>query len=262
MATLIAPSPTIKSDDRFFLISSIVMAIVIVAGFSTQFAMGRSTFGAPLIVHIHAVAFMGWVALYVTQTAFAATGSMALHRRLGWIGAGWMAAMVPLGIAVTVLMARRGQTPFFFQPAYFLIMNPLSVLCFAGLTTAAIVKRRETGWHRRLHFCGMSVLLGPAFGRLLPMPFLPPYAGDVVFASLMLFPIAGVVADLRRSGRVHPAWWWGIGTLLATHLAITVLTFSPIGPAIYAAVTAGSPGAALSPLEFPPPPPDPLITGR
>jgi hypothetical protein len=261
MATIIQPQSRGGADHRFFMIGAIVMALIVVAGFSVQAALGRSTFAAPLLVHVHAVVFMGWVAFYVLQNALVATGSVALHKKLGWIGLGWMLAMVVLGIWITVSMVRRGAVPFFFEPAYFLIMNPVSVLTFAGLTTAAIVMRRRTDWHRRLHFCGMAMLTGPAFGRLLPMPFLIPWAGHAVFAALVILPLVGVIADIRRSGRAHPAWVWGIGTLVFAEILMTVLSYSAPGLVIYQFVTAGSPGAAIDPLVFPPWPVGPLITG-
>ena len=263
MATL-AQFPIAKPEgkERFFLYSAILMALLIFAAFSNQVAMGRSTFHSPLLLHAHAVIFMGWVVLYVMQNAFVATDNLALHRRLGWIGAGWMVAMVLLGCAVTVAMVRRGQVPFFFRPLQFLVFDPIAIFTFAGLTAAAIVMRRRTDWHRRLHFCGMSVLLGPAFGRLLPLPLLTPWAYEATFAALMLFPAAGVVADVRRSGHVHPAWLWGIGTMLGSLLLLEAVTYSPLGDAIYRGVTAGSPGADVAPLAFPPPPDGPQITGR
>jgi hypothetical protein len=263
MATL-ADKPTmpVASDERFFVRGAIAMAVVIVAGFSTQLAMGRSTFASPPIVHAHAIVFMGWVTIYVLQNIFVATDRMALHRRLGWIAAGWMVPMLVLGFIVTVAMARRGQVPFFFRPLHFLVFDPVSLLAFCGLTTAAIVLRGKTDWHRRLHFCGMSMLLGPGFGRLLPLPLLAPYAWEATFAAAMIFPIAGVVADTRRRGRAHPAWRWGIGAMLGTFVLIEALTYSPVGTALYEAATRDSPGAAVPPLEFAPPPTGPLMTGR
>ena len=254
-------APTV-GDERFFLRGAIVMAITIVAAFSFQYLMGRSTFASPLRVHLHAWAFMGWVAIYVAQNVFVATDRMALHRRLGWIAAGWMVPMIVMGFVVTVTMVRHGAVPFFFRPLQFLIFDPLTVLTFAGLTTAAIVLRRRTEWHRRLHFCGMSMLLGPAFGRLLPLPLLQPWAWEWAFAATMLFPLAGVWADLRRSGRVHPAWGYGIATMVGAFVLIEAITYSPVGTSIYHAVTNGSPGASVQPLEFAPPPAGPLMTGR
>lgn len=250
------------TSDRFFLYSAIAMTVIIIAGFSIQLAMGRSTFDAPLLVHAHAIVFMGWVAINLLQNVFVATGQRALHRRLGWLATGWIAAMVVLGVWITVAMVRRGQAPFFFQPAHFLVFNPLSLLSFVGLTAAAIRLRHRTQWHRRLHFCAMATLLGPAFGRLLPMPLLAPWSFEATFAAVMIFPLIGVVADLRRDGTVHPAWRWGIGAMVATMVAVQAIAYGPIGGSLYRAVTAGSPGADVAPLEFGSPPAAGPVTGR
>ena len=263
MATLAQPqlAPSV-GDERFFLRSAIIIAAIIVAGFSFQLAMGRSTFASPVRVHVHAVLFMGWVAIYLTQNVLVATGRIHLHRRLGWVAAGWMVAMVVSGFVVTVAMVRAGTVPFFFQPLHFLIFDPVAVLTFGGLTTAAILLRRRTEWHRRLHFCGMAILLAPAFGRLLPLPLLQPWAWEATYAVILLFPLAGAWADIRRGGRVHPAWKWGIAAIGGSLLLTQAITYSPVGTAIYAKVTEGSRGAAVPPLEFQPPPEGPLMTGR
>lgn len=263
MATRAHRLPTTASgDDRFFLLSAIAMALVIVAGFSLQLVAGRSSFASPPLVHLHGLVFMGWVALYVGQTALVSTGNSALHRRLGWLGAGWIVVMVVLGIAVTVAMARRGQVPFFFLPIQFLTFDVLGVITFAGLTIAAIHHRRRTDWHRRLHYCGMAVLLGPAFGRLLPMPLLAPWAWEATVVATLTVATAGAASDLGRRGRIHRAWGWGIGTMLALLVAVEVITYTPVGDMVYAAATAGSPGAALDPRAFPPPPTMGRVTGR
>ncbi|OYY91577.1 MAG: hypothetical protein B7Y45_02590 [Sphingomonas sp. 28-66-16] len=232
-----------------------VMAGIIVAGFGLNLAMGRSSFARPLLVHAHAVVFMGWVVLYVLQNWFATQGPMALHRRLGWVAIGWLGAMIYLGTAVTVALVQAGRAPFFFQPLHFLVFDPGTLLGATGLILAGITVRRHTGWHRRLNYCGMSILIGPGFGRLLPMPFLIPWAYQLTFLCVLMLPIIGIIADWRRDGRVHPAWWWGLGAIIADDLLIDLVTFSPLGLAIYQAVTAGTPGAAMAPLAFPPFPP-------
>jgi hypothetical protein len=249
--------PPDKRDDRFFLGAAIAMAVVLVAGFSVQLAMGRSSFSAPLIVHAHAFVFMGWLGIYLLQNFFVVAGRTALHRRLGWIGAGWIVAMLVLGCAVTVGMARRGEIPFFFRPLQFLVFDILSLVAFVGLTTAAIALRRQTGWHRRLHFCAMAILLGPGLGRLLPMPLLTPWAWEATFVVSLIFPLAGMWADHRRSGRVHPAWSRGVAAMFGLLLVVEAVTYSPLGAALYRAAVAGSPGAAVAPLAFPPPPGQP-----
>ena len=263
MATLARPrlAPDV-GDERFFLRGAIIMTLLIIAGFSLQLAMGRSSFASPLRVHLHAFLFMGWVAIYLLQNIFVATGRMQLHRKLGWIAAFWMIAMVVMGCVVTAAMVRAGHVPFFFTPLQFLIFDPMTVFTFAGLTGAAIVNRHRTEWHRRLHFCGMSLLLGPAFGRLLPLPLLQPWAYEATFIAILFFPLAGMLADVRRSGAIHPAWKWGVGVIFASFLLTEAITFSPLGTAIYDRVTAGSPGASLPPLAFGTPPVGPRMTGR
>lgn len=263
MATLardpLAPS---VGDERFFLRGAIIMAAIIVAGFSIHLAMGRSTFASPVRVHAHAILFMGWVAIYLMQNIFVATGRIGLHRRLGWLAAIWVLPMVVSGFVVTVARVRDGTVPFFFQPLQFLIFDPVAILTFAGLTVAAILLRRRTEWHRRLHFCGMTILLAPAFGRLLPLPLLQPWAWEAAFAVTLLFPIVGAWSDVRRQGRVHPAWNWGIAAILASFALTQAITYSPLGTSIYDTITEGYPGAAVEPLDFAPPPVGGQITGR
>src|SRR3954471_24043598 len=160
MATLIdRPVAARLGDERFFLGVAIVMTLVIIAGFSTQLAMGRSTFYSPPLVHAHAIMFMGWVTIYLLQNIFAASGRMAIHRRLGWVAAGWMVPMIILAFGVTLALVRRGQVPYFFRPLHFLLFDPVAVLTFAALTGSAILLRSKTEWHRRLHLCGMAMLM-------------------------------------------------------------------------------------------------------
>lgn len=257
MATLAEPRPGYGSDDRFFLTMAIIMALTLVAGFSVQLAVGRSSFGAPPHVHVHAIVFFGWVVLYVLQNVLVTRGSIGLHRTLGWIGAGWALAMIGVGLYTNVSLVQQARVPFFFTPSYFFLMDSLTLLGFAGLTAAAIARRKQTDWHRRLHYCGMALLTGPGLGRLLPMPFLIPLAGPVMFAATMLFPLIGIVADLRRRRGVHPAWWVGLSVMAVTAVATSLISASPLGVGIYNAATAGSPGAGVPPLEYPPFPPMP-----
>lgn len=252
MATLAPHAPRFaRDDDRFFLISAFVMALTIIAGFSLQFAAGRSSFSAPPLVHAHALVFMGWVAIYLSQSVLATSGGLRLHRRLGWLATLWMVPMLFLGCAVTLALVRAGRVPFFFTPLQFIALDIFSLFAFVGLMIAGIVNRRRTDWHRRLNFCAMTLLLGPGVGRLLPMPFLIPYAFEATMIAIILFPVAGMIADIRRAGKIHPAWQWGIAVILG-HAAVTeVFTHTDVGVPFYRAVTAGTPGAAVAPNDLP-----------
>ena len=267
MAAIAEPLPSFSGpDDRgFFMGGAIAMAVTIAAGFSLNLAMGRSSFGSPPLVHAHAVAFMGWVVIYLTQNILVASGNVTLHRRLGWLAAGWVVLMLVLGCAVTAFDVRVVHVPFFFRPGQFLIFDPLTLFAFAGLTYAAIALRRRTDWHRRLHFSGMALMVGPGFGRLLPMPLLTPWAWEASLAACLVFPLAGMASDLRRSGRVHPAWLCGLAVTFGVLIGTEAITYSPVGTALYNAVAAGSKGAAVAPLTFglpPGPPPAAKTTSR
>jgi len=237
-----------------FLWGGIAMVLVLVAGFSMQLAAGRSSFGAPLYVHAHALTFFGWAMLYLTQTLLATSGNIALHKRLGWIAAAWIPLMVVVGTMVVYLSLRRGHTAPFFTPAYFTVMAPMTVYAFAGMATAAIMLRRRTDWHKRLQFCAMAGLMGPGFGRILPMPLVMPHAPLVETVSILFIPVVAAAMDWRRTGQLHRAWLWGIGALVVVRIVVDLLGASPIAGELHAWITAGSPGAALPPFAYPPMP--------
>lgn len=258
MATIAQkPIEPAAGNERFFLNAAILMTIIVVAGFSNQYLAGRSTFAAPIRVHIHAFFFMGWIGIYLLQNIFVATDHMALHRRLGWLAAFWIVPMVVMGCWVTVVLVRDGNAPFFFRPLQFLVLDPMTVFAFSGLTIAAVRLRRRTEWHRRLHFSAMSILIGPGVARLVPMPLLQPWAWETTWSLCLLFPLVGVCADIRRTGHAHPAWRYGIATMVAVLVLTEGVTYSPVGTSIYRLVVRGSPGAAVDPLGFGTPPPGP-----
>lgn len=241
---------------------AIAMALVIVAGFSMQFVMGRSTFASPLVVHAHALTFMGWVAIFTVQATLGARGMIEQHRKLGRIAVPWLALMVVMGFVVTLRMVRNGNVPFFFRPQHFLIFDQLNVVVFALFVLFAVSMRHRTDWHSRLQLGAMALLMGPAFGRLLPMPLLAPHAYEAAGAACALFPLIGAGIDFRRSGRVHPAWLVTLGVLAAMIMLGDAMTYSTLGDRLYQLATAGSPGAEVPGLEFGTPPSGGLITGR
>jgi len=245
MATIVRPAKSIIERERtFFFIMAIAMAFVLVAGFSFNLVAGRSSFARPLIFHAHAVVYFGWVVLFVLQNGLVATGSIALHRRLGLLALGWIPVMVVLGIAMTLNSVRTQGGPPFFDMNEFLFGNALGILAFAGIALGGIAMRKRSDWHRRLMFCAMASITGPGFGRLLPMPFLIPWGwwlASVVFP--LIFPIIGMIADKRRNGIVHKAWFVGIAVLIGSQLLADAIAYSPAGISITQSVVAGTPGA-------------------
>ena len=255
-ANLTAP---VTGDRRFIRNLATGMATILVAGFIVQLAMGRSSFDAPLIVHAHAVVFMGWVGVVLTQVWLAGGGNIALHRQMGRLAAIWAIGLVVFGTWVTVAAVQTGRTPFFFQPQHFIVANPLTLYAAIGLLMAAYIMRKRTDWHSRLQIGSFVLLMGPGFGRLLPMPFLPPYAFEIAGIAALIFPAIGILYDWRVHGRPHPAWFWGIGVLIGATLLARIIGFSPVGEAVYDFFVAGTPLEGTNGLEFLPPPGPPPV---
>ena len=244
----------LERERRFFFKMAIAMALVIVAGFSFNAATGRSTFAAPLLVHVHAFTFFGWVALYLMQAGLVATGNVRLHRKMGILALLWVPAMTGLGIAMTVHSLRTTGGPFFFDQNEFLFGNSLGMVAFAAIVAWALIVRQRSDWHRRLMTCAMACMTGPGFGRLLPMPFLIPWGWWIASVAVpSIFILIGAVADKRRSGRVHPAWAWGFAFLLASQLLADLVAYSGFGLSLTQDVIAGTPGATREMTAFLPP---------
>jgi hypothetical protein len=259
-ASVLPPDAKARSGDvRFYRNLLTVMAIVLVSGFVVQLAAGRSSFSAPAVVHAHAVVFMGWAALVVTQAWLAGSGAFARHRLLGRIAMVWAAALVVMGPLVTLESVRTGRAPFFFQPQHFLLVNSMGVLAWAGLFAAAVALRRNTEWHVRLQVAAFFLLLGPGFGRLLPSPLMTPFAFEVSAVAGLIFLAAAMIRDWRAQGRVHAVWWIALIVLVGWLGVARAVAFSPVGDALYAAATANTPVEGADGRAFPPPPgPSPM----
>lgn len=210
MASVAANATDLSGEHRFFMISSWLLGIMTVGGFALNAAMGRSSFDVPLVYHVHAFIFMGFVALYMTQATLAARGNTALHMRLGQISLVWIPLMLVAGVWLTFETLRVLGGPPFFGQAEFLVVNLFHLAAFGGLAFAALRMRKHPDWHKRLMFGAMVTVSSPGIARLLPLPLLIPWVFPVLFGVVSLFIIAGMVMDRRVHGRIHSAWWWSL----------------------------------------------------
>ncbi len=242
-----------QSERAFFRTMATIMCAIIVAGFSVNLAMGRSTFAVPIAYHIHAFVFFGWVALYLAQNWLIAGNNIALHRRLGMLAYGWVPLMVVMGFVIMITVMKRTGGPFFFDQNEFLISNTLLLVLFGGMTYTALRVRRHSGWHRRLMLTAMSFLSGPGLGRLLPMPLMMPHAWRIMMVITLIFPVVGMIRDKVKTGRVHPAWFWAVGAIVAGQIVADLIAYSPWGVTLTEWVIAGTPGAERPMEAFLPP---------
>lgn len=223
---LVVRSAKFESERRFFFYMAVAIFVTVVVGFGSQVVTRRVWFTQfPWQVHVHAVVFAAWMTLYVVQNWLIANGrGVDLHRRLGWLGVGIAVVMVPLGIVTTFMAVARGSINGIFPLGLFLALDTLHIVGFGALTFAAIALRRRADRHKRLMLCGTILATAPALSRLfglVPLGGLTPLA---VIASLLAFVGAGLAFDLVTWRRVHAAYWWGLGTIVAVEAMIV-----PIG---------------------------------
>lgn len=207
---------------------AIGLAIFIVFGF-LQFALRGfvDPVAAPFWVHLHGVAMLAWLALLIVQPTLVSRDNLALHRRLGWIGAGLALFITALGIFTGLASLVLNRFPPFFAPPYFLVLTTVESLVFGLMVWAAVRRRHTTAWHRRLMIGATIVILEPALGRILPMPLMIGWS-DIPIGLIQLG-VVGIIAlyDRRTLGRVHPATKAIAAIVIAVRITIYLLAMTP-----------------------------------
>lgn len=252
MATIAYSTDADRGEARFFFTMACLMAVTIFAGFLHNIVVGRSSFSEPWVVHFHAAVMVSWVGLYLTQNYLVFSNNVALHRRLGWLAAILLPVVVVMGFVITRWSIQTKGGPPFFAENEFLFGDPLAICTVGLLVVWAIMVRRNTGWHRRLMFCAFAVLTVPGLGRFLPNLMFIPYALWVDNLIAALFPAIGMLADKRRYGRVHPAWFWGLGLFLGLQAVATGAAYTPAGREFTTWFVAGTHGAERPMAAFTP----------
>ena len=104
-------------------------------------------------IHVHAAVFLGWLALLIGQTVLAASGQIALHRRVGNLGIAYGIAVVILGLVagfvVPATYVKAGTWPLD-RAASFLATIFGDMVLFGGFFGAAIAYRGRPELHKRL----------------------------------------------------------------------------------------------------------------
>lgn len=163
------------------------------------------------VVHLHAAVYVGWLAIFVTQAALAATGRVAAHMQLGRFAIGYGVLLIVVGLITAfarfALRVRAGEV----AAAQAQLLGPvLDMIVFAPLFAAALYYRRKPELHKRLMVVATTSLLIAAAGR---MQFL----GDARLLWVHLIwmaPILVAIAhDFLRQRRVHPVYVLGLVVL-------------------------------------------------
>jgi hypothetical protein len=216
------PADAWARDRRFYTGMALALMLTVFVGFAPSYYL-KALFGAPGVsgaailsplIHVHGLAFTAWIVLFLVQTRLVAGRRLALHRRLGYGAAALAVVMIVLGIMAAVDAARRGAAPPGGPPPLVFMIIPFAdMVIFATLVGAGVWFRNRAETHKRLMLVSTIAILTAAIAR---WPGVLAGGPLVFFALTDLFVVAGMVYDRVTRGRVHPAYWWGGGLLLAS----------------------------------------------
>jgi len=211
---------------RFFLYTTIAMAIVVFVGFSRTFYL-RLLFPeaqefAPKepIFLVHGAVFTAWMVWLIGQALLIRQRHFALHRTMGWAGAVIAVAMVTLGTYGAIVAAGRpgGFIGVPLPPQQFLIIPVTGMVFFGTMVAMAVAWRARPQHHKRLMLLATVNLLEAAFIRF-PLEFITDNAPLTTFGPALLFVVALGIYDRRTMGRIHPVTLWG-GIAIALSLPV------------------------------------------
>ena len=182
----------------------------------------RGDIARPLVIQIHGLVFIGWMALLVMQVVLAWRGRVKAHRRVGNWGIAYgilvLVMGVVAGIAAPVMHVHAGEWTRD-RAAGFLLIPLGDMVLFGSLFGAAVAYRRKPETHKRLMVGATVALLFAAVGRIPGLDQAIP-ALLAIWLSPMLI---GVAYDWKTRGRPHQAYvisalWLFVGALRVTLL--------------------------------------------
>lgn len=194
-------------------LAGLIVAIVAVGFWPSYFGLlAGGGVDRPVFIHFHAAVYVGWLALFVTQTILVATGRTALHMKLGRFAIGYGALVIVAGLVAAfgmfALRVRAGDM----AAAQRALLGPLlDMLVFAPVFAAAVYYRRKPELHKRLMIVATTSLLIAAVGR---MPFFGEPRNLLLIQLVWSAPILVAMAhDFWRHRRVSAIYAAGLVVL-------------------------------------------------
>lgn len=232
----VAPFAPQRSSDRNFFLALLALTWAgIIGGFGLDMAdhIRHPAYAYPLIVHLHALLFVGWLVLLTTQMMLVRGKRLDLHRRLGLAAAWLIPVMVVVALATAWTVQRQVALLPIPQDPQFISINLTDMLGFATLAGAGIALRGDPSAHKRLMLLSTFYLSTAGFARLWLFT-IGPAGTDHFWGFFIAFNLGGNIAlvllgvyDLMTRGRLHPAYVLGAGWILVNEFAAAWLFFSP-----------------------------------
>lgn len=211
-----------RPSVRYFFIAMGIFAFFIaMIPFGPDFIkIASGSFPLVWILHVHGALMTAWLAMFLAQAVFAATGRMALHRRTGKFA-------IPLGFAVWASMVAVEMRAAIVHPrpnlaSYDDLLPGVYIYSlFLLFFTSAIYLRMVPAWHKRLMVVTVFLALQAAFMRMYLPVFVPGYWNDALYLDVALF-LPLVAYDLISVKRVHPATLLSVALLLSAQTVLSL----------------------------------------
>jgi hypothetical protein len=172
------------------------------------------------IIHLHAVVYSGWLALFITQAVLAARGRIALHMKFGRIGMLYGVLVIILGLATAFSQFGTRIEAANLAEAQRALFGPFTdMLVFAPFLAAAWIYRRKPEIHKRLITVATTMLLIAAVSRMPPFRDGLTVSDYPLYLVVWLSPIySAMLYDWFKHRIVHPVYLLGIVTLALIRL--------------------------------------------
>jgi hypothetical protein len=234
-------APNHPWDRNFYLLYVGVAWLGILSGFVPDIVHHVQTHAKPfpIIVHFHAAAFVGWLALFSVQVLLIRTKRWEVHRKLGFAMLGLAAIMMVLGPA-TALIADHGKIGTPDDDPGFLSIQFTDIVAFVGLLGAAVAFRNTAPVHKRLILMSTIYITDAGFARWLggPITKLLGESPGAMWASLYgattLLILGMGLYDLITRKRLHPAYLVGLAWVAAMQFTSITLYAIPAWKALAA----------------------------
>lgn len=202
-----------RHDGTMIAAAVIAVWLAIIIGFGMDIVRRARTNAldfAP-IVHLHAIAYTGWLILLAAQVWLVRTGRRSVHRKLGWAALVLLPAMLLLG-PLTAYAGVAGNPYMPDKWIAWLSVNYTNAFGAIVLLTAGFLMRRNAAAHKRLMVMGTIALTEPGFGRIWEAPlsalwgdgYLPFFISTYIGTLLLVLAVGAY--DLATRRRLHPAY--------------------------------------------------------
>lgn len=227
---------TRAKETRIFLFAHLFLLLIVLIGFGRTFYLRRLFIAhpLPLVLVLHGIALTAWYGLVALQGMLVLKGNRTWHRRIAWLAAPAIVAVVVSGIQVNLNVALQitsAESP----ENMFVWGNFMSLASFLILVGAGVKLRHRFVAHHRMIFFASLAIVGPACARFAFWPVIglglsaAPLFAIVGMVALLLLAISYDVAVFRR---VQPATLAGLAGVVLPLIVGTAVAISGIGYAL------------------------------